>query len=239
MFMNPQTDIPKFSSVSISITCYNDGATIGPLVDSCFEFLKTLTDDYEVFVVNDGSSDNSREVLAELGKKYPNFRAYHHERNLGFGAAFGRVYNNTSKEVNCMLPGDAQFTTEALAAMLPALKDHDLVLGYRHERADTWRRRTASHGYNFLVRVVSHHKVYDVNSISVYRTKLMDGVDLKAVSAFIHAEFFIKMLRNGARYVSVPIPHKKREAGRASGGRPDVMIKAAKEFWKYLRGGLN
>ncbi len=224
--------------MSVSITCYNDGVTIGPLIERSFAFLERITADHEVFVVNDGSTDNSYELLESMKEKYPALRVHHHERNMSFGPTFARIYKNTGMQVNGMLPGDAQIEPETLGIMLPHLSEVDLVLGYRRNRADTFRRRLASRCYNFLVRLVSGRPIRDVNTVCVYRTSAMDGVELVAKSAFIHAEFFIRLVRKGVSYKSVEIPHKKREAGEASGGKVDVMIRAAREFFAFLLGRL-
>lgn len=236
MESNENTKI--ISSMSISIACYNDEATIGALIGECFDFLDRRAEDCEVFVVNDGSADGSAAILDGIKEKNPRLRVHHHERNRSFGPTFARIYQNTSKEVNGMLPGDAQISPEALGVMLPHLADADLVLGYRKDRADPWRRRIASGIYNFLIRLVSGQPIRDVNTVCVYKTSVMEGVELRARSAFIHAEFFLKLVRKGCRYKSVTIPHKRREAGAASGGRLGVMIAAAKEFLLYLFGKI-
>jgi len=59
------------TSLSIFFPCFNDSGTIGSLVVAADAVAQGLTDDYEIIVVDDGSTDNSRELLLELQNKYP------------------------------------------------------------------------------------------------------------------------------------------------------------------------
>src|SRR5260370_4657281 len=78
---------PRVRSLTVFFPAYNDAPSIGALVVRAFEVLERHTDDYEVVVVNDGSRDNTGDVLARLKNRYgAKLRIVTHARNLGYGA---------------------------------------------------------------------------------------------------------------------------------------------------------
>src|SRR5688572_8856677 len=74
-------------SISAFFPAYNDAGTIASMVVSTDATLRTLTDDYEIIVVNDGSPDHTAQVLADLEPHYPHLRVITHQRNRGYGGA--------------------------------------------------------------------------------------------------------------------------------------------------------
>ena len=78
-------------SISVFFPCYNDEQTIGRLVADAEAQLRQLTDDYEIIVVNDGSSDGSAKVLARLHQTVPHLRVVTHDKNRGYGE-IGRAH---------------------------------------------------------------------------------------------------------------------------------------------------
>src|SRR4026207_122049 len=78
---------PRPPGLSIFFPAYNDGGTIASLVILAVQVAGRLTPDFEVIVVNDGSTDATKDILDDLARTYPNVRAIHHQRNRGYGAA--------------------------------------------------------------------------------------------------------------------------------------------------------
>lgn len=87
------------SSITVFLPAFNDEKSIGALVTNALDILPTLTGDFEVLVVNDGSSDATRAVLEQLALRSPNVKVVNHERNQGYGAALRAGFNNASKEL--------------------------------------------------------------------------------------------------------------------------------------------
>ena len=84
-------------SISIFFPCYNDSGSIKKLVENSFSILKKLTDDYEVVVIDDASSDNSPQILKTLEQKHRKLKVIYHEKNLGYGGALRDGFKNASK----------------------------------------------------------------------------------------------------------------------------------------------
>lgn len=85
--------------LSIFSPCYNDAKSIKGLVEDAYSTAKNLTSHFEVIVIDDGSTDNSRKVLRKLTKKYKNLKLVFHKENLGYGGALRSGFQTASKDL--------------------------------------------------------------------------------------------------------------------------------------------
>src|SRR3989338_7615202 len=99
----------KNQSITAFCPCYNDGGTIASMIILMDETCRKLTDDYEIIVVDDGSSDQSRKVLEELKVKYEKLRVILHEKNKGYGGALRSGFAAAKKELIFYTDGDFQY----------------------------------------------------------------------------------------------------------------------------------
>jgi len=222
------------SSLSVSIACYNEVATVADVIDRSAAVAAEIAQDFRVFVVDDGSTDGSTELLRDLAKTRPWLICHHHERNQGFGATWGRLYRFNECDYNAIVPGDAQFPPDQLALMAQGLREADVVIGRRITRNDPLRRRLNSQFYNGLISMVAGRPIHDVNSISIARTELVRRFTLDSRSAFIHAEFLLESFRHKGRVIEVEIAHRERIAGVASGGKISVIFSCVGELGQYV-----
>src|ERR1044071_3202478 len=127
--------------LSMFFPAYNDGGTIASLVILAVQVAGRLTSDFEVIVVNDGSSDATKDILDDLARTHPNVRAIHHPQNRGYGAALRTGFAAATKDLIAYTDGDGQYDP----AELPILWNHlrpeaDMVNGYKISRSDPWHR---------------------------------------------------------------------------------------------------
>src|ERR1044072_622165 len=97
----------KKAGISVFFPAYNDAGTIASLVVLAERTLRSLTDDYEVIVVNDGSADHTANVLSELEAVYPRLRVINHPTNLGYGSALRTGFASATKDLIFYTDGDA------------------------------------------------------------------------------------------------------------------------------------
>jgi len=86
-------------SISAFFPCYNDGGTIASMVALMELTLRNFTNDYEILVIDDGSSDHSREILKGLEGKYERLKVILHEKNRGYGSALKTGFYSATKEL--------------------------------------------------------------------------------------------------------------------------------------------
>lgn len=211
------------ASVSLIIPAYNDETTIKQLIKDADCLLKERCRDYEIIVVNDGSKDNTLEVLQTLQAQVPALRLINHAVNQGFGATIRELYLAGSKDLIFSLPGDYQYAPKELLLMAEGLRDYDLVIGRRIKRNDPPRRRMQSEVYNTMLRAVYGHRHTDVNSIKLFRRDILNRIKLLSRSPFVDAELCIRAERAGFRVGEVAIEHLPRLSQGASGGKFSVI----------------
>jgi len=127
----------KQLSISAFFPCYNDGGTIASMVALADLTLKKLTDDYEILIIDDGSTDHSRAILRELEEKYLNLRVLLHKKNRGYGGALKTGFYSAKKDWIFYTDGDFQYDVSELSNLMEKLDSGiDVVNGYKINRWD-------------------------------------------------------------------------------------------------------
>ncbi|MSQ15067.1 MAG: glycosyltransferase family 2 protein [Dehalococcoidia bacterium] len=205
----------KRPSISAFFPAYNDGGTIASMVVSVVATLRDITDEYEVLVINDGSSDHTGEVLAELARVYPELRVITHEKNRGYGGALRSGFNNATKELIFYTDGDAQYDARELKLLLSAFTDSvDLVNGYKVSRSDPINRVILGRLYQFGVKTMFGLRLRDVDcDFRLMRRQIFEKVQLAANSGVICVELMKKVQDAGFAVAEVPVHHYHRVYG--------------------------
>src|ERR687885_2885503 len=108
---------PSRPSITAFFPCYNDAGTIASVVITADRTLRELTDDYEIIVGNDASTDNSAEILEELRRLYPRLRVLNHTVNHGYGGNLRSMFAVATKDLIFYTDGDAQYDPAELAVL--------------------------------------------------------------------------------------------------------------------------
>jgi len=204
-------------SISVFFPAFNDEGSIGGLVGDALAVLPTLADDYEVIVVNDGSTDRTAAVLEELARTEPRLRVVHHEVNRGYGAALRTGFASATKELVFYTDGDGQYDVRELARLRPLLTAGvDIVNGYKIQRADVWRRKAIGAVYNRLTHLLFSIPIRDVDcDFRLLRRRAVEGLALVSSSGSICVELVHKLHRAGRVFAETPVRHYPRAHGRS------------------------
>ena len=150
--------------LSIFFPAYNDSGTIASLVITALRTARKLTPDHEVIVVNDGSKDNTAEILDELARTYSEVRVVHHEKNRGYGGALRTGFASATRELVFYTDGDAQYDPAEMAVLWRRFDDDvDLVNGYKISRSDPMHRIVIGRVYHHTVKLLFGLTVRDVD----------------------------------------------------------------------------
>ena len=215
--------LTKLAPLSLIIPAYNDETTVGRLIDDSDALLRQVCSDYEIIVVNDGSKDKTLDVLRQAAAKNPRVKLINHEVNKGFGFTIRELYLAGSKELVFSLPGDYQYAPKELLTMAQGLKAYDFVIGHRVNRSDPPRRKLQSKFYNAMLRIFYGNKHKDVNSIKLFRSEILNHIELLSTTAFVDAELCIRTEKAGYKIIEIPIEHLPRLSQGASGGKFSVI----------------
>jgi len=203
--------------VSMFFPAYNDGGTIASLVIRAVQTAARLTPDFEVVIVNDGSTDATRAIADELVRTYPHVRAIHHPQNRGYGGALRTGFAAATKDLIAYTDGDAQYDPGELEVLWNQLTpDTDVVTGYKISRSDPWHRIVIGRAYHYTVKCLFRLRVRDVDcDFRLMRREIFDRIKLERDSGVICLELMRKIQDAGLRVVEVPVHHYHRTHGRS------------------------
>lgn len=213
---------------------YNEAFSLPDVLERSARVAQDLAESWEILVVDDGSTDETPQILKAFAAREPRLHVLTHARNLGIAASLRKVFLSPRQEWIFFISGDGQIPPEELSRLLPHTEYCDLIYGWRKNRADPLRRRLTAWVYNVLISLCLGRRVHDVDSAILFRRPLFDGVQLQSSSIFIHTELLIAAIRRGLRYGEVPIKHRPRLGGRAAGGRPGAIIHTMMELMLYV-----
>jgi glycosyltransferase involved in cell wall biosynthesis len=176
-----------------------------------------LTPDYEVIVVNDGSTDATAEVADELARTYPHVRVIHHPKNRGYGGALQTGIRSATKELIFYTDGDAQYDPAELALLWARLTpDADFVNGYKISRSDPLHRVIIGRLYHHIVSLLFGLKMRDVDcDFRLMRRSMFERIELVKSSGVICLEMMKKVQDAGFHIVEVPVHHFHRAFGKS------------------------
>jgi glycosyltransferase involved in cell wall biosynthesis len=231
----PPVDTPSLTdSLSVVLPAYNEEEVIERTVLNVCNVLQAWSADFEVVVVNDGSSDRTGEILARLAGENKHVHVVTHEVNQGYGAALVSGFAAASKTLTLFMDSDGQFDIRDLRLFFPYIDQYDAVLGYRIDRQDPWVRKLNALGWKTVVRLALGVHVRDIDcAFKLYKTDFIHQITLETRGAMINAEMLYKFRRMGYRWYEVGVHHLPRYGGKATGANPKVILRAFKELFAY------
>lgn len=222
------------SSLSVFFPAQNEAGNIERVVRSALEICAPLTGVLEVIVVDDGSTDETPEIVAVLGQSDPRVRLVRHEVNRGYGGALKSGLAAATGDYIFYTDGDGQFDIHEIVALVPLLKQADLIAGYRIHRSDPWYRLVNARLYHWLIHALFGLKMKDVDcAFKLIKRAVVDSLKLTSEGALISAEFLLRAQRSGFRIVEVGVHHYPRQWGKASGARLSVILRMFVELFRF------
>jgi glycosyltransferase involved in cell wall biosynthesis len=219
------------SSISVFFPCYNDSQSIGKLIDDAHEVLSSLTNNFEIIVIDDGSKDNSRDILKEYAKKYKTLKLIFHPKNKGYGGALKSGFKTAKKDLVFYTDGDGQYDVKELSVLLPLMTDDiNFVNGIKMGRGDEEYRVFWGNIHKFFTRAVFWLPIYDTDcDFRLIRRSLLDKFTLESNSGSICVELVKRAQQNGGSFRQVSVHHYDRKFGSSQFFRLDRILKT---YWE-------
>jgi len=225
-------------SLSIVLPAYNEEDNVEQAVRHVSEVAQTLDREYEIILVNDGSSDRTGEIGRQLEEAIDNYRLVEHYPNRGYGGALKAGFEAAEKDLIAFFPGDAQFDFGEITRLLDRLEEEeaDIVCGYRVNRQDNFIRRLNGWGWNAVVRLLFGYLCRDIDcGFKLFRKAVLEDVNIVSDGAMIDTEFLAGAKARGFDIAEAPLTHLPRAAGEATGANLKVIVKAFTDLVRFRR----
>lgn len=251
-------------SVSCLCWAYNERLLIEPFLNRINDLLAATIEEYEIVVVDDGSTDGTCDIIKELQKKIPQIRLIENEKNMNVGVCFRRAVQAAQKDYLFWQTIDWSYDIRNLRLYLELLKDYDVVAGSRmapvpsfwpwykkwkrygrlfsavhlQTRSDTIIKAIISITNYLLVRILFGVPLTDYQNVSIYPVPLIQSFRYEADSSFANPEGLIKAYWKGVSIAEVPIGFIPRSAGKAKGTRPKAIMKSIQNIFSLWWGWM-
>ncbi len=197
---------------------YNDAPSLPRLLEKTFAVLEAGFPEHEVIVVNDGSHDNTGEVLAELQQRYgPRLRVVTHQVNRGYGGALRSGFAAAKNDLVFYTDGDGQYDPSELPRLYERMgPGTGFVNGYKLQRSDPWHRIAIGKIYNQFARLLFGVRIRDIDcDFRLIRRELLENMELTSTSGTICVELVRKLELSGWDVEEVGVHHYPRLHGRS------------------------
>ena len=225
-------------ALSVAFPAFNEADNVGPLLDEALQALPAMADSFEVILVDDGSKDDTAQLVRDYASRHPHVRLVVHPTNLGYGHALRTGLTHAKGDAVALVDGDRQFRIADLAGLVDLLRSHDAVWGYRIKRADPWHRLFIARAYHRILKSVFDVHLRDVDcGMKLFRRQVVDAVlpHLESRSAFISPELAIRADHAGFRVGEIGVTHHPRVAGKPGGATPRVIARTVGEIMRLRR----
>jgi len=202
--------------ISLVIPAWNEA---GALRSTCLEAASALSqvaDDHEIILVDDGSTDETPEIAAEIARECRSLRVLQQQTNQGYGAALRTGFCSARHDLVAFTDADGQFDLRDLRLLIPLAQTFEVVCGFRLDRKDSVRRRFLSWGYNRLASTLLGTLVRDIDcALKLFRRDALLRILPESTDFFVNTEMLARARLHGLRIAEVGVTHRPRRAGRS------------------------
>lgn len=185
-------------SVSVVVPALNEQATVGEVVEWTLECLAKITDDYEIVLVDDGSTDATGRIADELAARFPQVKVIHNPRPSGYGGALHTGFTAATKDVIGLITADREFHPTDLPDFVAAIRDADVVTSVVPNRPMPAYRKLLSWGWRTCMAVILGERPI-LEGTFMIRRDLHHSMRIDSRSGMYVMEMLIKAARRGAR----------------------------------------
>lgn len=225
-------------SFSVIVPVYNEAALVTPALARIDEFMSSWVKDYEILVIESGSTDGSGPLCDDAARRWPMIRVIHEPTRSGYGSALRLGLANATRTFAWIVTLDMPFRLETIFGAVPLLDSYDCVLSYRSHDPRRIRRKLQSAVYNFILHALLGIRARHVNSaFKVFRTSVVQQIRLVSAGWFIDAELLYRLQQRGIRCAEIAVPLIDRSAGSSTVGLSTWLgvVREIARFWLEVR----
>jgi glycosyltransferase involved in cell wall biosynthesis len=221
-------------SVSLVIPMFNEEENIEHAIACAVEALEECSDDWEIIIVDDASTDLSAEIVERLSAADRRIRLLRHQANQKLGGTLRTGYAAVTKSLAVYMDADLPFDPHVIGRAIQALRvtRADMIAGYRLDRtAEGLRRTVYSYLYNSLIGLLFGWPHRDINfSFKLMRREVLQAVELRSEGSLIDAELIVKAKNLGFVIQQLGLDYYPRTRGLSTLSSPAVIGKILREL---------
>jgi glycosyltransferase involved in cell wall biosynthesis len=201
-------------SISVIIPAYNEQESLDKAVTTVIGIVSGVVNDYEILIVNDGSTDTTKKIADRLEQQNTKIKVLHHQENEGIGAAIRDGIARASKTYITGFPADIDFSLVTYKNLLEARRSDCFVSSYVTNMSErVSNRKIISVCYTVLMNFIFGLKMRYYNGYFISPLALVKPLKLKSDGFTIFAEIKIKLIKKGAKFTEIPFETRPRLLG--------------------------
>jgi dolichol-phosphate mannosyltransferase len=232
-------------SLSMLGWALNEEENVAEYVRKAEAFLASVSNDYELVLIDDGSNDRTWALAIELQATRPWLTLLKNDRNRGPGHCYRRGITAASKEYCMAQTVDWAYDIDAFRPVFSMLRQYDILQGVRpgefslgvlRRRSDSLYKGIVSLTNYALIRVLFQLPFADFQNVTVCPTRLAQALRLESEGSFANPEVMMKLYWGGASFLQVPVLFQKRGRGKGTGTRAGAIVKSVGDiFYSWFR----
>ena len=203
--------------ISIVIPAFNEQNSLPELVERIEKVMDNLGQEFEIILINDGSTDTTELVIQRLKQEKNYIRSIKFHKNFGKAVALNEGFRSSSGDFVITMDADLQDEPEEIPVLLDKIiEGYDLVTGWKKDRQDPLEKRLPSKLFNYVTGIVAGLKIHDYNcGFKIYRKEVITELDLYGeMHRYVPALVYWK----GFRVAEVAVRHSPRKFGKSKYG---------------------
>jgi NAD(P)-dependent dehydrogenase (short-subunit alcohol dehydrogenase family) len=215
----------------------NEAENLAPTVKRLIDALTTTIEDYEILIVNDGSTDETARVADQLAEANANIRVFHNPTNKGLGYSYARGYEEARKEFFVYIPGDNTWPYRSFVELFGSLGRADIITSFAiNPGVRPAGRRIVSRAYTKALNFLFRRRMQYYNGLTIYETEFLRRRPATTFGFGFQSEVLLKALATGASYIEVGLPIDERTAGGSKAVNlrniSSVFFTVLRAFWE-------
>ena len=232
MLATGQTSFSR--SLTMVVCALNEEELIEEFFEKSIRDLSAVCKDWEILLINDGSTDRTSELAHAYAKRYPQIRIFDEAINRGPGVCIQIGFRNASKDIVFWNTVDMFFNTEDLTWVLPHLEEYDCVSGVRSDlKANSLYQKLLTVCNRGLIRSLFPVKLKAYQSVQFHPRQFFEQIRVEGSSSFVSAELLIKSHYLGYRLKELDVVFHPRTKGTAKGGGVRHVMRSMRDIFKY------
>lgn len=223
-------------TITIVIPALNEEGNLLQAVRSVQGVLDCITQDYEIIIFNDGSTDQTRAVAESEAHRDPRIRVIHHAASQGYGYCYRQGVSEARKEYISVFPGDNDMSQESFRSLMEKTGEADVVfMGFRNHTGRSFWRKFLSKVFACTVNLLSGLKFQYYTGGFVCKTSLVRSLSLESNGLAIGAECLVKLLRRGYSHCVIGLDHVGRKEGQSKALSLKSLQQVVGTLWIILK----